>query len=51
MAKVKPFRTKKKTKVYHDNDKCYLGNDIEKENCVHGVGDKRLCKNCQKIDK
>ena len=52
MAKVRPFHSKKAgTKVYHNNNKCYLGNDIETENQVPGDGNLRLCKICERINK
>ena len=52
MAKVKPpFHTKKRTKVYHDNNECTLGDNIQPENCIHGKGDKRLCTKCKKLNK
>jgi len=33
--------------VYHNNDKCTEGNNIEKRYWTAGTGGKRLCKNCK----
>lgn len=40
MAKVAEFHSKLETdrKVYHDNDKCTEGNNIEERNRVSGTG-------------
>ena len=48
MGKVTPFHSKLDTdrKVYHDNDKCTEGNNIEKRNKVSGTGGRPLCKRC-----
>ncbi len=41
-----------KAKVYHNNDSCKTGNNIEKENMRSGKGtDKRLCWECAKLNK
>lgn len=45
MAKVPPFHSIKQS-VYHDNDRCTEGNNIEKENLRKGKGGKPRCKNC-----
>ena len=47
MAKVKPFHTKEKTDVYHNDSKCTEGNNIEKGNKQSGTGGKRKCKGCK----
>ena len=47
MAKVKPFHTKEKTDVYHNDNKCTEGNNIEKYNKRPGTGGKRKCKGCK----
>ena len=48
MAKVSPFHSKRETdrKVYHDNDRCTEGNNIESYNKVPGTGGLPLCKEC-----
>ena len=32
--------------VYHNNDECTEGNNIERENRLPGTGGKRLCSHC-----
>ncbi len=49
MAKVKPFHSAKVTAVYHDNNKCTVGNNIEKGNLKSGTGGKRKCSTCKKL--
>ncbi len=49
--KVPPFYTVKKTSVYHNDNECYLGNDIEKDNIRQGTGGYKLCFNCKKLNK
>jgi hypothetical protein len=51
MAKVPPFHSKKTgdPEVYHDNDRCTEGNNIEKENRVLGTGGRRRCKRCTEL--
>ncbi|SEN68924.1 hypothetical protein SAMN04487952_12433 [Halomonas caseinilytica] len=46
MAKVKPFHGVDRN-VYHDNDKCVDGNNIEKENLRQGTGGKPKCQRCK----
>lgn len=47
MAKVSAFHSKLPgTDVYHDNDKCTVGNNIESYNRVAGKGGHRLCNTC-----
>ena len=42
-----PYHSKlPSTKVYHTNDKCTEGNNIEHSNRVGGKGGKKHCKNC-----
>ena len=50
---IDPWHSKKpKSKVYHDNSKCHLGNNIEKENWVPGKGNKQnRCNVCEKLKK
>lgn len=49
MAKVAPFHSKLQTQVYHDNDKCTVGNNIETYNKVSGTGGYRQCSDCAKL--
>lgn len=51
MAKVSPFHSKKPNdrNVYHDNDKCTEGNNIEKENKVAGTGGRPQCDHCKRL--
>lgn len=48
MAKVAPFHSNRKSdpEVYHDNDKCTEGNNIEPKYKVNGTGGRRRCKKC-----
>jgi hypothetical protein len=52
MAKVPPFHSKKPAarNVYHDNDKCTEGNNIERENRFPGTGGRPKCEHCQRLD-
>ncbi len=48
MAKVNPFHSKLPgTEVYHNNNRCTLGNNIEARNKVSGTGNLRLCQECR----
>lgn len=49
MAKVAPFHSKLESdrKVYHDDDTCTEGNNIEKYNRVPGTGGRPRCLNCK----
>lgn len=49
MAKVAPFHSVKPNdpKVYHDDDQCTEGNNIEKENKRAGTDNRPKCKNCK----
>jgi hypothetical protein len=49
VAKVAPFHSKLQTQVYHDNDKCTVGNNIETYNKVSGTGGYRQCSDCAKL--
>jgi hypothetical protein len=51
MAKVSPFHSKKTSdrNVYHDNDKCTEGNNIERANKVPGTGNRPKCEHCQRL--
>lgn len=51
MPKVPAFHSKKpNTDVYHDNDKCTEGNNIEPENRVSGTGGRPRCHRCRSLD-
>lgn len=46
--KVSPFYSSESgTEVYHNNDKCTKGNNIESENITSGTGGLRLCEECE----
>lgn len=51
MAKVAPFHSKQPNdrNVYHDNDKCTEGNNIERRNRVAGTGGRPKCQHCQRL--
>jgi hypothetical protein len=36
--------------VYHDNDKCTEGNNIESYNLVPGTGGRPKCAHCARLD-
>jgi hypothetical protein len=46
MAKVAPFHSKLDTEVYHNNDACTVGDNIEPSNKVSRTGGMRLCSQC-----
>ena len=47
MAKVAPFHSKlSSADVYHNNDECKTGNNIEDYNRIPGTGGHPLCKEC-----
>jgi hypothetical protein len=48
MAKKRPWHTKAKTKVYHNDSRCTEGDNIQKRNLAKGTGGHRLCKSCKK---
>ena len=51
MAKVAPFHSKLSgTRVYHDNNKCTEGNNIERHNRVGGTGGKPKCDHCKRLN-
>jgi len=51
LAKVQPFHSKRSGKVYHNNDKCTEGNNIERANRAPGTGSGRhLCKRCKRLN-
>ncbi len=48
---VSPFHSKKAgTEVYHNNNKCTEGNNIESYNKVPGTGGLRLCSRCAELN-
>ena len=51
MAKVSPFHSVKLTdrNVYHDNDDCTEGNNIEDENRRSGTGGRPQCDHCARL--
>jgi hypothetical protein len=50
MAKVSSFHSKLPgTDVYHNDNKCTLGNNIESRNRVSGTGGHRLCSQCKDL--
>ena len=48
MAKVAPFHAVD-SDVYHDNNQCTEGNNIERENRRSGTGGKRKCDHCKRL--
>lgn len=50
MAKVNPFHSKLTgTKVYHDNNQCTEGNNIETKNRIAGTGGLPKCDHCKRL--
>lgn len=51
MATVPAFHSKlpSDNPVYHDNDKCTEGNNIEKRNRVSGTGGRPKCEHCKRL--
>lgn len=51
MAKVSPFHSKKPgaPQVYHDNNQCTEGNNIETANKVAGTGGRPKCAHCTRL--
>ena len=51
MAKVAPFHSKRESdrKVYHDDNKCTEGNNIESYNRVSGTGNRPKCARCREL--
>ena len=41
----------KDKKVYHNNNKCAEGNNIEPKNLKHGTAGRRLCERCKKLNR
>ena len=36
--------------VYHNNNECHIGNNIEIENLRYGHAYKELCKECERLN-
>ena len=52
VMQVSPFHSKLEgIEVYHNNNECTLGNNIEHKNIKQGTGGKRLCKQCKKLNR
>lgn len=52
MAKVAAFHSKLPgTTVYHDDNKCTLGNNIESANKRSGTGNLKRCSQCSNLGK
>jgi hypothetical protein len=51
MAKVPAFHSSRESdrKVYHDNDKCTEGNNIEPRNRTAGTDNRPRCEHCQRL--
>ena len=39
------------SEVYHNNPNCQTGSSIEPENILRGTGDKRLCEECERLNR
>jgi hypothetical protein len=52
MTKVAAWHSKRPNdpNVYHNNDKCTEGNNIETYNRVPGSDGRPLCKHCEKLN-
>ena len=49
--KVNPFHSKlPETEVYHNNNECTEGDNIQPENRVSGTGGHRLCSGCRELN-
>jgi hypothetical protein len=51
--KVPPFYSIKKSdrQVYHNNNRCTEGNNIEKENLRQGTDGRPLCDHCERLNR
>lgn len=49
MAKVPPFHSRVQKDVYHDDNKCTEGNNIETKYRVSGTGSLPKCKHCREL--
>ena len=50
MSKRAPWHAED-SDVYHNNDQCTEGNNIEEENRRNGKGKRDLCKHCKRFNK
>ena len=52
MSKVAAFHSKKPDarSVYHNNDKCTEGNNIERYYWAPGTGGRPLCEHCARLN-
>ena len=49
--RVSPFHSKLEgTEVYHNNNKCTEGDNIQPENWTSGKGGFRLCDGCRELN-
>jgi len=48
MGVISPWHSAK-SDVHHNNSRCTIGNDIEREYIRNGTGDKPLCSECKKL--
>ena len=49
MAKVAPFHSVKVLRVYHDNDACPEGGNIEARNRRSGTDGRMRCEHCARL--
>jgi phenylacetate-coenzyme A ligase PaaK-like adenylate-forming protein len=49
MAKVDPFYSSQQRDVYHDNDRCTEGNNIEPKYKTSGTGGLPKCNRCKSL--
>jgi len=51
MAKISPWHSSRPSDpaVYHDNDRCTEGNNIERQYRTPGTGGRRRCKHCDEL--
>jgi hypothetical protein len=50
MAKIENYHSKKTdTHVYHNNNDCTVGNNIESYNRVSGTAGRPLCSRCKEL--
>lgn len=51
MSKVAAFHSKRPGEtVYHNNDRCTTGNNIESYNLTQGDGNLKLCADCADLN-
>jgi len=53
MTRVAPFHSKKPNtrNVYHDNNKCTEGNNIERYYLAQGTDGRPRCEHCSRLDR